>query len=48
MGLGTSIQVPLAPFYADDGLVTSPESARLQGAFDALPGLFERVGLRTN
>ena len=33
--------------YANDGLVTSPGSARIQGVFDALAGLFERVGLHT-
>ena len=47
-GLGTTIQALSALFYADDGFVASPESARLQGAFDALKGLFDRVGLRTN
>ena len=41
-GLATSI------FYADDGLVASKESAHLQGVFDALTGLFDRLGLRTN
>ena len=47
-GLGTSIQALLELFYANDGLVVSPESARLQRASDALTGLFDEVGLRTN
>ena len=46
--LGTSIQTLLMLFYANDGLVALPESTRLQGAFDALMGLFKKVGLRTN
>ena len=46
--LGTSIQALSALFYSDDRLVALPESARLQGAFDALTGLFDRMGLRTN
>ena len=37
-GLVTSIQALLALFYADNGLVASPESARLQGEFNALGG----------
>ena len=47
-GLGTSIQALSALFYANDGLVAFPKSARLQGAFNALTGLFDHVGLRTN
>ena len=47
-GLGTSIQALSALFYTNDVLFLSPESARLQGAFDALTGLFNRLGLRTN
>ena len=35
-------------FYADNGMVASSDSAWLQGAFNALVGLFDRVGLRTN
>ena len=38
----------LACFCADDGLVLSRDPAVLQRAFDALTGLFDRVGLRTN
>ena len=37
-----------ALFYADDGMVVSFDPAWLQGAFTALVGLFDRVGLRTN
>ena len=46
--LGKSIQDLSALFYADDGLVTSPESAQLQVAFNPLTGIFGRVGLRSN
>ena len=35
-------------FYADDGMVVSSEPAWLQGAFNAMVGLFDRVGLQTN
>ena len=37
-----------ALFYANDGTVVSSDPAWLQGAFTALIGLFDRVGLRTN
>ena len=37
-----------ALFYADDGMVAFPDSCCLQGAFNTLVGLFDRVGLRTN
>ena len=37
-----------ALFYADDGMVASPDPCWLQWAFNALVSLFERVGLRTN
>ena len=37
-----------ALFYADDGMVVSSDPAWLQGAFTALVGLFDRVGLLTN
>ena len=47
-GLGESIQTLEALFYAYDGIVASPESSRLQGEFDVLTGLFDRLGLRTN
>ena len=35
-----------AIFYADDGMSVSSDPAWLQGAFTALLGLFDRVGLR--
>ena len=35
-------------FYANDGMLLSSDHAWLQGAFTALVGLFDRVGLRTN
>ena len=47
-GLGTSIQVLLALLYNNYGLVTFPDSTRLQGAFNALAGLFGQVGLWAN
>ena len=37
-----------ALFYADNGMVASSDPAWLQGAFNALVGLFDRVGLRKN
>ena len=43
-----SIQALSALFYANDVLVASIESIHLQGVFDVLSGLFDRVGLRTN
>ena len=35
-------------FYADDGLVAWTDPVWLQGPFDTLTGLFDRVGLRKN
>ena len=35
-------------FYAEEGMVASSYPAWLQGAFNALVGLFDRVGLQTN
>ena len=35
-------------FYADDGTVASSYTHWLQGAFNTLVGLFDRVGMRTN
>ena len=37
-----------ALFYADNGMVALSNPRWLQWAFNALVGLFERVGLRTN
>ena len=34
-----------ALLYADNGMVASSDPACLQGAFNALVGLFDRVGL---
>ena len=38
----------LAVFYSDDGMVVSSDPAWLQGAFNALVAIFDRVGLLTN
>ena len=35
-------------FYANDNMVVSSDPAWLQGAFTALVGIFDRVGLMTN
>ena len=35
-------------FYADYGIVASPDLIWLQGAFSTLLGLFDKVGLKTN
>ena len=35
-------------FYTDDGMVVSSEPAWLQGAFNTLVAIFDRVGLLTN
>ena len=35
-------------FYADDGMVASLDPVWMQGAFNALLGLFNMVGLQTN
>ena len=37
-----------ALFYADNGMVASSDLVWLQGAFNTLVGLFDRVGLQTN
>ena len=34
--------------YADDGLVRSTDLEWLQGAFDTLIGMFDKLGLQTN
>ena len=47
-GLGASIQTLSALFYTNDGLVVLPESARLQGVFDALTSIFDLVVFCTN
>ena len=35
-------------FYADDGMVVLSDPAWIQVAFNALVGLFDRVGMQTN
>ena len=47
-GFGRAVQWLEAFFYADDGILASPRSARLQATLDVLTGLFDRVGLQTN
>ena len=38
----------VALFYADDDMVASSDPQWLQGVFNTLVGLFDRVGLRMN
>ena len=38
----------MALFYADNGMVVSSDPAWLQGAFNALVAIFDRVVLLTN
>ena len=45
-GTGQEGRHQAALFYADDGMVISSDPAWLQGAFTALVGIFDRVGLR--
>ena len=45
---GKEVRHQAALFYADEGMVASSDPRWLQRAFNALVGLFERVGLRTN
>ena len=45
---GKEVSHQAAFFYADDGMVASSEPLWLQGAFNTLVGLFDRVGLQTN
>ena len=47
-GAGWEGRHQAALFYADNGMVASSDPAWLQGAFNALVGLFDRVGLRKN
>ena len=44
-GFGTASQKLAAPFYADGGILASPQPDRLKEALDVLTGLFERVRL---
>ena len=45
---GREVRHQLAIFYADNGMVVSSDPAWIQGAFTALVGIFDRVGLMTN
>ena len=47
-GFGWSIQWLTAFFYIDNEILDSLHSDRLQAALDVLPGIFDRVGIRTN
>ena len=47
-GLGQEGRYQAALFYADDGMVALPDPRWLQGAFNTLVGLFDRMGLRKN
>ena len=47
-GMGREGRHQAALFYANGGMVILLDPAWLQGAFTALVGLFDRVGLRTN
>ena len=47
-GVGENITERAALFYADDGLLASPDKEWLQQSFPVLVDLFARVGLRTN
>ena len=45
---GQECQHQSALFYAYDGMVALSDPRCLQGVFNTLAGLFDRVGLRTN
>ena len=45
---GREVRHQAALLYADDGMVASSDPAWIQGTFNALVGLFDRVGLQTN
>ena len=46
--LGQEGRHQAALFYADNGMVASSDPGWIQGAFNTLVGLFDRVGLRPN
>ena len=46
--LGKEGRHQAALFYADNGMVASSDPRCLQGAFNTLIGLFDRVGLQGN
>ena len=45
---GQEVRHQAALFYADNGMVASLDSRWLQGEFNTLAGLFDRVGMQTN
>ena len=45
---GKEVMHQAALFYADNGMLASSDPHWIQWAFNALVGLFKRVGLRTN
>ena len=47
-GWGNEVLHHAAFFYAEKILVASMDQVRLQGSFDTLTRLFNRVGVRTN
>ena len=46
--LGQEGRHQAALFYADNNMVASSDPVWIQGAFNALVGLFDRLGLQTN
>ena len=47
-GHGREVRNQIILFYADEGMLAPTDLECLQGAFDALVGLFDQVGLRMN
>ena len=47
-GHGWEVRHQSAIFYTDGGMVASSDLGWLQGAFNTLVGLFNRVGLQNN
>ena len=47
-GFGREVHRMMEYFYANDGLLASTRSERLQLEFHVLTDIFDRVGLRTN
>ena len=47
-GFGRAVQWMAGFFYANNGLLASPRTARIQTALDILTRMFERVILQTN
>ena len=46
--MGQEVRHQVALFYANNGMVALSDPVWLQGAFNALVGLFDMVGLQTN